>query len=180
MCGRDNCMPLPLLVAAAGAGGWLYKVIKFTDDEQAPEAERAARRIAFASKPLARDPIGRSNWLFLRKAQTFEAHAGFSNTAMVVRWELLVDGATRFIKCVHGHVSGKRRIYVDFQRIHESRDVMDTGTQYSFPAECSTMLSGNKITLHIIENFDEEGDWLYDLEINGERLMVLRERRAAP
>ena len=172
-------MPIPLLMAAAGAGGWFYKIIRFTDDEQTPEAERAARMAAFAARPLARDPIGRGNWLYLRRSLTFEAHAGFSNTACVVRWELLIDSSTHFIKIVHGHVSGKRRVYVDDRRVHESRDVMDMGLDVPLPDECKEALGGNQATLHIIENFDEQGDWLYDLSLNGERLTVLSERRAA-
>ena len=69
----------------------------------------------------------------------------------------------------------------DFERVHESRDVTDTGIQFAFPAECAAVLGGNELVLHIIENSDEQGDWIYDydLQVNGERLMVLAERRAA-
>eukprot|EP00937_MAST-01D_sp_MAST-1D-sp2_P003248 g3248.t1 len=170
-------MPLPLLLAAGAAGGWIYKVCRFTDDEQTPEAERAARDAAFQGLRVSRDPLGCANWLFLRKASTFESHPGFSNAAQVVRWELMIDGHTHFVKVVHGHVSGKRRIYVDDARIHESRDVLDTGISQPFPPETKALLGGCALTLHIIENFDEEGDWLYDLEVNGERLMTMSERR---
>ena len=76
-------------------------------------------------------------------------------------------------------MSGKRRVYVDDRRVHESRDVMDMGLDVPLPDECKEALGGNQATLHIIENFDEQGDWLYDLSLNGERLTVLSERRAA-
>ena len=89
----------------------------------------------------------------------------------------MIDSSTHYIKLVHGHLSGKRRVYVDNRRIHESREVMDSGMEYVFPPECAESLGGCHLTLWIIEAFSDDSDWLYDIEINGARLLKLLHQR---
>jgi hypothetical protein len=53
---------------------------------------------------------------------------------------------------------------------------MDTGMEYAFPPTYRDTL-GAQLSLWIIEAFTDESDWLYDLEINGTRILKLQQQR---
>jgi hypothetical protein len=92
-------MPFPAVIALGAGVSWLYKTIRMDEAEQDDEAERDARDAAYErTGPIPRELLGQGNWFFVRQAHTFEAHAGFSGTAQVVRWQIVIDTVTHHIK----------------------------------------------------------------------------------
>jgi hypothetical protein len=107
---------------------------------------------------------------------------------MVVVWRLQIDSESFVVKLVHGHITGKKTIYLNGKEVHSVISVLDSGIVFELPEPAG----GCALTVHIEENisgttrniadpgfnpFSGEGDWLYDLEVAGSRLAeVLRQR----
>ena len=171
----------PVSIAMAVGGAALYRYYYppsvLTDDRSS--AEKGVSTAAFKAMPHREDDPGaicirKLNWVLVSCQGTDETgNKGFMGSCFVVRWIMQVDQKELRIEIIHGQISGKKRIFVNDNLVHESMTFVDSGLEFMLPDLYHT---GVPISTIILVD-DCSGDWIYDLRVGDERLDHLMESR---